>query len=509
MHRFDVAIIGGGASGVAALAALAQQQERLGAQPISVAVIESDSRRGHGRVYGADSHWLLMNSPAHLLSIRSDDSNHFIHWLQRRGNAGTQTGPYSYVSRVTYGEYLRAQFQWLTTKSRYLNIYPINAWTERLDLNIDDGVRICLNNASALIARKVVLATGPSTPNDPYALTGHPGYLAHPYPVTLRLADVPPEHDVAVIGSSLTAIDVALSLAHLGHRGKITLASRHGLLPEVRPDYTMLPHGDTPSTPWQHKLSAPADALQAFREFFATTIDAQKPYAGFGKIMSKNPVENLYEAVQNSDNPASAGFTYRCLRFNELDQVYMAMQQVWPCLNETEIMAFMGNHYSTWQRLLTPIPLINAQKVLALIKAGALRVRGGLHSVLPTRDESFQLFFAGNTQDTARIVINATGSRRNLVSPGESHLFAHLKQGGHLRELPTGGARVTHPAGNLIGLAGPVAHVHAVGHPSIGSHPCINDLILIAANAALLAQAICTELHRQRLSSTAREWSAW
>ena len=512
LRRFDVAIIGGGASGMAtlaALAALAQQQKPLGARPISVAVIDRDSRIGYGCTYGPDSHWLLMNTPAHLLSIRSDDTEHFIHWLQRQGDTSAAAGPYSYVSRMTYGEYLREQFQHIKAKSRDLDVCQIIAWAQRLDLDTDGGVRIGLDTAPDLIARKVVLATGPNAPSDPYGLTGRPGYLANPYPAANRLTGVPPEQDVTIIGSSLTAVDVVLSLVHLGHRGNITMASRRGLLPEVRPDYTVIPYADTATAPCQHDQISPADALQAFREFFATTINTQQPYPGFAREMSTNPVENFFEAVRLSGNPAAPGCRDRCLRFNELNKVYLVMQQVWPYLNEAELMAFMDTQYATWQRLLTPIPRTNAEQILRLINAGVLDVRGGLRAVLPTRHEAFELSFSDESSYTAKVVINATGPRRNLVAAGEDHLYAHLKRNGDLRELPTGGARVTHPDGNLIGVAGPVEQIHAVGQPSLGSHPCINDLIQIAANAGLIARAICDQLRRHHLSSTAPEKVAW
>lgn len=79
-----------------------------------------------------------------------------------------------------------------------------------------------------------VLCVGGDSPKDVYGLTGTPGFIAEPYPLSGTLAELGENDHVAVIGSGLTAVDIVLSLAARGHRGPISLMSRRGVLPGVR-----------------------------------------------------------------------------------------------------------------------------------------------------------------------------------------------------------------------------------------------------------------------------------
>jgi uncharacterized NAD(P)/FAD-binding protein YdhS len=54
-----------------------------------------------------------------------------------------------------------------------------------------------------------------------------------PWPIE-KLNGVAPDADVFVMGSMLTAIDVANALVEKGHRGAITFISRSGHLPKVQ-----------------------------------------------------------------------------------------------------------------------------------------------------------------------------------------------------------------------------------------------------------------------------------
>ena len=83
------------------------------------------------------------------------------------------------------------------------------------------------------------------------------GYFASPWPAQRLLGEIPRGADVAVIGSSLSAIETALTLTSDGdfrrtaerklvfnpspRSRRVTLMSRHGILPKVR----------SPSVPYQ------------------------------------------------------------------------------------------------------------------------------------------------------------------------------------------------------------------------------------------------------------------
>ena len=93
-----------------------------------------------------------------------------------------------------------------------------------------DGYRVRLASGATLHGARVVLAIG----NAPRAL---PPFLLHPGARVAEAWDyeavrrIPADADACILGSGLSMVDAALSLAHGGHRGRIQVLSRHGLLP--------------------------------------------------------------------------------------------------------------------------------------------------------------------------------------------------------------------------------------------------------------------------------------
>jgi uncharacterized NAD(P)/FAD-binding protein YdhS len=113
----------------------------------------------------------------------------------------------------------------------------------------DSGVRIELAAGKPLHARAAVLALGNFPPELP------PGWTELPPRLAWRTPWAPPEAwpaadgEVLLLGAALTAVDVVLSLLARGHRGRIHLLSRRGLLPATHPPRMLppLPLGARPS----------------------------------------------------------------------------------------------------------------------------------------------------------------------------------------------------------------------------------------------------------------------
>lgn len=178
------------------------------------------------------------SNPAHLLNVRAsnmsalpDKPEHFVRWLQDRGHDLAQP----FASRQDYGAYLGHMLE------KAMRDAP-----GRLDLVRDDvtslhadhaGVSAKLASGRQLSADAAVLALGNLPPHDPLAM----GDLALPEDLYVRdpwtagdiAADLTSEDRVLIIGTSLTMVDVVLSLQLKGFCGHITAMSRHGLLPRI------------------------------------------------------------------------------------------------------------------------------------------------------------------------------------------------------------------------------------------------------------------------------------
>ena len=81
-RQFDVAIIGGGASGALTAAWLL----RGATAPLSIALIERSGRFATGVAYGTREPVHLLNVPAGKMSADPDDPEHLLRWLHRRGH---------------------------------------------------------------------------------------------------------------------------------------------------------------------------------------------------------------------------------------------------------------------------------------------------------------------------------------------------------------------------------------------------------------------------------------
>lgn len=204
-----VAVVGAGASGT--LQAL--HLKRAGAD---VTLIERGPRPGRGVAYGTVRPEHLLNVPARRMSALADDPGHFSRWFADR-SGGTEE---DYAPRMLYGDYLTQ----LLAESGVTVVCG-----EAVD--IADGA-VLLADGQKVAADAVVLAPGnfrPATPRgiDPAAL----GDLWVEDPWAGGLDELGPKDVVLLVGTGLTAVDVALTLEAKGFRGRIVALSRRGLAP--------------------------------------------------------------------------------------------------------------------------------------------------------------------------------------------------------------------------------------------------------------------------------------
>ena len=91
-QRWDLVIVGGGASGTL----LAAQLLRNARGPLRVALLEKMGRVGPGLAYSTESPSHLLNVPAGGMSAFPDEPEHFLRWIRR---VEPETGPGDFVQR--------------------------------------------------------------------------------------------------------------------------------------------------------------------------------------------------------------------------------------------------------------------------------------------------------------------------------------------------------------------------------------------------------------------------
>lgn len=210
-RRRHVAVIGGGAAGT--LQAL--HLDRGGAE---VTLIERGPVAGRGVAYGTKRPEHLLNVPARRMSALADDQGHFSRWFADR-TGGTEE---DYAPRMLYGDYLAG----LLAEAGIDAVHG-----EAVDVA---GTEVRLADGRTIAADAVVVAPGNFRPATPRGIdTAALGEIWVEDPWAGGLADLKPTDVVLLLGTALTAVDVALTLQATGFRGRVVALSRRGLAPRA------------------------------------------------------------------------------------------------------------------------------------------------------------------------------------------------------------------------------------------------------------------------------------
>lgn len=238
MKSAHLVIVGGGFSGIS----FAVQCARRFPWPAKFTVVEPRAELGRGIAFSAEHPAHRLNAPdaAHILDPENVDD--FARWVEETGtlvrDPEANADGTNYIRRGTFGEYVQEQFD----RTRHNN--PSGSELRHIvsrAVNIEearDVLEVTLETGERLGADIVVVATG----NEPPAtlsqfrspVESHPAYVADPWRHE-ALERIPPDEEVLLIGSALTAADVVASLLSNRHTGRIDSVSRTGLLPARRP----------------------------------------------------------------------------------------------------------------------------------------------------------------------------------------------------------------------------------------------------------------------------------
>ena len=227
--RRRLAIVGGGASGVAAFVAavrygIADSIDLI--DPVGV---------GAGVAFSAKHDGLLCNTSVETMSIVEDQPDDFLAYLREVGVTATRDtfAPRAYVSRYLETRYAQSA---ASAYAAGIEHRLVKASAVRIEHSATAGeYRVTLSDGAILNATDVLLCVGhgaPQVPPEVEAHLGAPRLFESLYPEQRVLAALEPRSRVLVLGSRLSAVDSALLLCEAGHT--VEMASPSGRLPAVR-----------------------------------------------------------------------------------------------------------------------------------------------------------------------------------------------------------------------------------------------------------------------------------
>ncbi|MFE1292929.1 FAD/NAD(P)-binding protein [Streptomyces sp. NPDC058751] len=239
-ERHTVAIVGVGAAGTLTAVQLCETAARRGI-PLDLFLIDPAPEAGRGSAYATTDPRHRLNVPAGGMSCYPDDPGHFTRWLCRHGEP-TVRGT-DFATRHRYGAYLADTLARAIVHAHgTVTVRRLRTRAEALAPVPDGGLELRLADGDGLVADSVVLATGPASPTASWApprLRGSerfvgspwaPGALDGPLAGPADRARKGAGDDVLLVGTGLTAVDLALSLDRPGRT--VHALSRTGLLPQ-------------------------------------------------------------------------------------------------------------------------------------------------------------------------------------------------------------------------------------------------------------------------------------
>jgi uncharacterized NAD(P)/FAD-binding protein YdhS len=389
-HAEVVTVVGGGASG----ALVAHQLLRQASAPIKVIVVEPRAEIGRGVAFGTRNPLHLLNVRAGCMGADPDGPGEFADWVRRQDIADDQ----DFLPRARYGDYLRSL------------LGPVDhVRAEAVDvLPAAHGVDVVLANGSVVGGHRVVLAPGPSPQQWPAPLRANGRrWISDPW-APGALTGLRPDVPVLLVGTGLTAVDVALSLDAAGHESVVAV-SRHGLLPLAHPAHP------APIPPLQPPMHASPRLLLAW---------AREASAGLGDW---RPV---------------------------VDALRPWTDQLWGGLDEAGRRQFLSHLHRRWETVRHRMAPSVAARLRSLEESGRLTVLGGGVRSARNTLRGVEVRLADRTLRVGAVV-NCTGAQPD-VRWTNNHLVRELLATRVVRPGPLGLGLATAADGSIPGTDGRV-----------------------------------------------------
>lgn len=504
--KFTVAVIGAGGASVAFLHQLVAEIGRDQAESMRVVVFEARPQVGPGLAYQDDVQTALLNRNAETMSVSASDYSTFSAWLRWKAHHEDELKPVSaadltsaYVPRATFGRFLSDFFQesCAAASKKGLEIEIIRHAVN----TIRRGERYQIRHGDqVLYADSVLLAVGNTGPRDHYHLSGHARFISSPYPLKHNIVPLHTADSICIIGTGLTAVDIAVTLADKGYRGKIDMVSNTGHLPYVRGLQGAAHQLRYLTQAALANLSAAGTRKASLRSVFRL-LRAELRAVGccWRDLLDSHslPVERLRKEL------AEAGQARLWQRV--LAATNDVIEQAWHLLPGSDQQLVMKRYAHAWLARRAPMPAANARVLLSMIEAGQLRLLAGAPSFDRGEPGCLSATHAGdNTPQRYDYVINATGAAKWVQCEEDSPLIWQLLQDGYAVSDPLGGIRVDFATGALIDEDNePDWNMRALGHITSGTYFFVSSLEMIARRAQHIAGHVLSSLapHHKALAA--------
>ena len=473
---FNLAIIGGGLTGTAMLYMLAEKVRQaadhnlLNPSKIKIQIFEKQDTFGPGFPH-CDQNVMpfhITNMCAKDMGILLGHPADFHDWAATRYARLKEAYPWiedtSYSDegcihypRAIMGEYLKERFQEAHQKAQALGLkVELYSRSEVVDLEEKSGkTHLTAKNLSSgsifsCIADRVLLATGHW-----FEKKENNNYFPSPWPARHLREKIPEGEKVAVIGTSLSAIEVVLTLTSNGHfinddskelvyvpppnPRRFALYSRRGLLPKVRGKMGSYRNAFLTRENLERLLVENQGVLTLETVFQLLNSDLEAAYGhpvNWEEVLNPMPatanlLRQYLEDAKSGDGPHGELIWQTVLHqsFDMVREIYLRLRLEDRKRFDKEYTSIFFTHAATQ-------PRINAQKLVALMKSGIVEVfklGQDYQFIQNASKDGYEFIYTDHKgdlkRDAYRYVVNARGQAKSIKTD-PSTLTKNLRKRG-------------------------------------------------------------------------------
>lgn len=429
-----IAIIGMGISGMAVVSAYAKE---VHPDKVEIDCYDRDESFGRGYPFREDSDELLLNLRVDNISFDYENLNDFKQWLENKGVLYSE-----YVPRHIFGLYTQDR---LKEAMKSINANKITVGVRRLDW-IQSKSKWTLETELGEIKLydRVHLCCGELPQIDPFNLSGYEKYIESVYPTNTKLSPIRTKDTVCIIGTSLTAVDVARYLLVERDIKKLYMFSRGNIIPTIRLKQVDLQVNTLTYDKCLDIIEA-GNGLIPFEKFEALLNEELETHSlNYKALMDKYTpgIKSLKMSIEEPKNLSKIQTL--------LSQLTPTLNRVWLAFTETDRNKFTEKYDDLIQLFGNPLPMPTGKILIEASDSNRLAILDNVSDIVfNDEDASFHLLSESKKSISvvgkADFVCNATGldtslktlSRKNtFIGKMLDHRYLQVDNAGGITVLP-------------------------------------------------------------------------
>lgn len=401
-----IGIVGGGPAGISTFLHLKNKlQHTAFAEHIELFIFEKGEKLGAGTPYASLDRAHLLNLSKIMMEPVAGEHHTFSQWLAHHDGMMRDS---IFPPRHYFGEYLafranqaKQDCEKKGMKVNFLTLCPVLTIQE-----ITQNVFEIVTQNKKYQVDYVILSTGHMPASNFLHLIGKPGYFHDPWCAELY-ERIHPESSVSIIGSRLTAIDIALKLQTMAHKGRVEMVSRGGLLPAVKgmpcsysPQYLTIHNLRLLTKNWHIPIK-----LDLLLQLFWQEMSAGAKYS---RLVIQHHLHNRGGAIDWLNREIREVQSGPRVWQTILACFYQLVSKLWPQLNLDDREQFLTNYFSLFATYNCAFPLESAVFLRQMMIDGQLDIHAGFMDV-QFEDSQFIISLENKKTIKSSFVFNATG----------------------------------------------------------------------------------------------------